>query len=157
MQWSDSVYGMYWVVPRHVPKRATGWPRSGYPMSSFVLRRGPNRHVVQVASRSTDSAGRRTCSPEPTHQHEHMLTASGVRGGMVGDEPSGRGRSKVKAISVDEGVFELMVSAISRLSLRTKRFESLGSVVSTALTEFDHVPPSCIQMLPAANTSGGSV
>jgi len=76
---------------------------------------------------------------------------------MVGGEPNERERSKVKAISVDEGVFELMVSAISRLSLRTKRFETLGSVVSTALAEFDHVPPSCIQMLPAASTFGGSI
>lgn len=76
---------------------------------------------------------------------------------MVGGEPNERERSKVKAISVDQGVFELMVSAISRLSLKTKRFETLGSVVSTAISEYDHVPRSYVRMLPEPNTFGGSI
>lgn len=76
---------------------------------------------------------------------------------MISDERNKQARSSVNTISVDQGVFELMVSAISRLSLKTKRFESLGSVVSTAISEYDHVPPPYVQMLPEPNTFGGSI
>jgi len=76
---------------------------------------------------------------------------------MPKDEQSSKSRPKTKDISVDETSFGLMASAIHLLSLRTKRFETLTSVVTSALTSVDQVPSDVIDKVPDSNVWIGDI
>lgn len=76
---------------------------------------------------------------------------------MLDDERTAKARSMTKSISVDEGVFALMASAINVLSLKNHRFESLSTVVGEALTSLGDIPSGVVASLPPPNARLGHI
>jgi hypothetical protein len=76
---------------------------------------------------------------------------------MPQQEPLAKSRPKTKDISVDETYFDLMASAINVLSRRTKRFETLSTVVVDALTSNQPVPTDILDKLPESNAWLGNI